>query len=139
MDNDTIIVGDAAGQAKPTTAGGIFSCGMAGIMAGKAVAMALKTNDSSKIINYEKMWRGKFGSEFDKQNLVRKILSRIDNQTINKLFKSLTPEIIEDISKKDDFDFHTNSIVKLLGIKGSFNAAQLLVTGELKKLIPHQG
>ena len=139
VDDDTIIVGDAAGQAKPTTAGGIFSCGMAGIMAGKAVAMALKTNDSSKIINYEKMWRGKFGSEFDKQNLVRKILSRIDNQTINKLFKSLTPEIIDDISKKDDFDFHTNSIVKLLGIKGSFNAAQLLVTGELKKLIPHQG
>jgi|TARA_B100001750_G_scaffold93627_1_gene73851 geranylgeranyl reductase family protein len=139
VDDDTIIVGDAAGQAKPTTAGGIFSCGMAGIMAGKAVAMALKTNDSSKIINYEKMWRGKFGNEFDKQNLVRKILSRIDNQTINKLFKSLTPEIIDDISKKDDFDFHTNSIVKLLGIKGSFNAAQLLVTGELKKLIPHQG
>ena len=44
VDDDTIIVGDAAGQAKPTTAGGIFSCGMAGIMAGKAVATVSYTH-----------------------------------------------------------------------------------------------
>ncbi|MFB5598241.1 MAG: geranylgeranyl reductase family protein, partial [Nitrosopumilaceae archaeon] len=31
-----VIVGDAAGQSKPTTAGGIFSCGMGGIFAGRA-------------------------------------------------------------------------------------------------------
>jgi geranylgeranyl reductase family protein len=139
VDDNTIIVGDAAGQSKPTTAGGIFSCGMAGIMAGKVVALTLKTNDSTKLINYEKIWRDKFGSEFEKQNMARKILSRIDNQTINKLFDSITPEIIKEISTKEDFDFHTSSIIKLLGIKGSFNAAQLLITGELKKLITHQG
>ena len=63
----------------------------------------------------------------------------IDNQTINKLFDSITPEIINDISMKEDFDFHTSSIIKLLGIKGSFNAAQLLISGELKKLITHHG
>ena len=136
---DTITVGDAAGQSKPTTAGGIFSCGMAGIMAGKAVAMALKTDDAGKLADYEKMWRSKFGDEFEKQSIARKILSRIDNQTINKLFDSITPEIINEISKKEDFDFHTGSIIKLLGIKGSLSAAQLLISGELKKLIPHQG
>ena len=132
-----VIVGDAAGQAKPTTAGGIFSCGMAGIMAGQAVSTALTTNDSSKIINYESVWRDKFGTEFEKQRLARKILSRIDNQTINKLFDSITPEIIDDISKKEDFDFHTSSIIKLLGIKRSLGAAQLLIGGELKKLVSH--
>ena len=136
---DTITVGDAAGQSKPTTAGGIFSCGMAGIMAGKAVAMALKTDDAGKLTDYEKMWRSKFGDEFEKQSIARKILSRIDNQTINKLFDSITPEIINEISKKEDFDFHTGSIIKLLGIKGSLSAAQSLISGELKKLIPHQG
>jgi len=139
VNHNTVIVGDAAGQAKPTTAGGIFSCGMGGIMAGKAIALALRTNDSSKLVNYEKMWREKFGAEFEKQSMARKILSRIDNQTINKLFDSITPEIINDISMKEDFDFHTSSIIKLLGIKGSFNAAQLLISGELKKLITHHG
>ena len=137
VDDNVIIAGDAAGQAKPTTAGGIFSCGMAGIMAGQAVSIALTTNDSSKIINYESVWRDKFGTEFEKQRLARKILARIDNQTINKLFDSITPEIIDEISKKEDFDFHTSSIIKLLGIKRSLGAAQLLIGGELKKLVSH--
>ena len=137
VSENTIIVGDAAGQAKPTTAGGIFSCGMAGIMAGKAIAMALKTDDPSKLENYEKMWRDKFGNEFEKQGIARKILSRISNHTVNNLFDSITPEVIDDISMKEDFDFHTSSIVKLLGVKGSLSAAQSLIGGELKKLLSH--
>jgi flavin-dependent dehydrogenase len=95
--------------------------------------------DSSKLHNYEKVWREKFGNEFEKQIMARKILSRIDNQTINKLFDSITPEIINDISTKEDFDFHTSSIIKLLGIRGSLSAAQSLISGELKKLVTHQG
>ena len=83
------------------------------------------------------MWKDIFGSEFEKQSVARKILSRVDNQTINKMFDSITPEIIDDISKKEDFDFHTSSVLKLLGIKSSLNAAQLLISGELKKLISH--
>lgn len=35
VSGDVVIVGDAAGQSKPTTAGGIYSCGMAGIFGGK--------------------------------------------------------------------------------------------------------
>ena len=139
VNDNTIIAGDAAGQAKPTTAGGIYSCGMAGIMAGNAIARALRMKDSSKLLNYEKVWREKFGNEFEKQIMARKILSRINNQTISKLFDSITPEIINEISAKEDFDFHTSSIIKLLGVKGSLSAAQSLISGELKKLVTHQG
>ena len=135
VENDTLIVGDAAGQAKPTTAGGIFSCGMAGIFAGKAIAKALEINDSSALGDYEKQWKEKFGKEFEKQNLARKVLSRLDNDTVNKLFKSITPEIEEEISNKEDFDFHTSSILRLLGMKGTFNTMQALVGGEIKRLV----
>ena len=135
VEDNTVIVGDAAGQAKPTTAGGIFSCGMAGIMAGKAISEALETGNPSSLINYEKQWKEKFGKEFEKQNLARKILVRLDNDTINKLFNSITPEIEEDISNKEDFDFHTSSILRLLGMKGSFNTMQALIGGEIKKLV----
>jgi len=38
-----VIVGDAAGQSKPTTAGGIFSCGVGGVFAGRAIANYLET------------------------------------------------------------------------------------------------
>ena len=36
----------------------------------------------------------------------------------------------------DDFDFHTNSIIKLLGLKGTLGTAQALIGNEIKKLIP---
>ena len=138
VNDNTIIVGDAAGQAKPTTAGGIFSCGMAGIMAGRAISEAIETGDSSSLMNYEKEWKEKFGKEFEKQNLARKILARLDNGTVNKLFNSITPEIEEDISNKEDFDFHTSSILRLLGMKGSFNTMQALIGGEIKRLVQNK-
>ena len=134
IEGKTIIVGDAAGQAKPTTAGGIFTSGMGGVYAGQAISKFLKTNNRSELLEYQKRWIDRFGKEFEKQIFARKMLERIDNQTINKLFKSITPEIIKDISEKDDFDFHTSSIIKLLGMKGSIKTAQTLIGGELKKL-----
>ena len=134
IDGKTIIVGDAAGQAKPTTAGGIFTSGMGGVYAGQAISKFLKTNNQSDLLEYQKKWNERFGKEFEKQIFARKILERIDNQTINKLFKSITPEITKDISEKDDFDFHTSSIIKLLGMKGSIKTAQTLIGSEIKKL-----
>ncbi len=135
VEGNTVIIGDAAGQAKPTTAGGIFTSGMGGVYAGQAISKFLKTNKKEDLEQYQKRWIDRFGKEFEKQLLARKILERIDNNTINKLFETITPEIIKEISEKDDFDFHTGSIVKLLGLKGSIKTAQTLIGGEIKKLL----
>ena len=135
VEGKTVIVGDAAGQAKPTTAGGIFTSGMGGVYAGQAISKFLKTNKRSDLEEYQKKWTQRFGKEFEKQVFARKILERIDNNTINKLFEAITPEIIKEISEKDDFDFHASSIIKLLGMKGSIKTAQALIGGEVKKLL----
>jgi flavin-dependent dehydrogenase len=130
-----VIIGDAAGQAKPTTSGGIYTSGMGGVFAGRAISKFLKSNNESDLEEYQKKWNNQFGEEFEKQLLARKILERIDNNTINKLFDSITPEITKEISENEDFDFHTGSIVKLLGLKGSLKTAQIIIGGELKKLL----
>ena len=130
-----IIVGDAAGQAKPTTAGGIYSCGMGGIVAGKTITKFLETKKISDLEEYQKIWINKFGKEFEKQTLARRLLRRLDNDSIDKLFNQITPEIIKEISEKDDFDFHTGSIIKLLGLKNSVSVAQTIIGGEIKKLL----
>ncbi|MFB5609799.1 MAG: dehydrogenase, partial [Nitrosarchaeum sp.] len=135
IDGKTITIGDAAGQAKPTTAGGIYSSGMGGIYAGQAISKFLETKNRSDLEEYQKRWMEKFGKEFEKQLFARKMLERLDNNTINKLFEAVTPEITKEISEKEDFDFHTGSIVKLLGIKGSLKTAQALIGGEFKKLL----
>jgi len=132
---DVVTVGDAAGQSKPTTAGGIYSCGMGGIMAGKAIAKYLETNDDFQLMQYQESWYSKFGKEFEKQQLARKVLQKIDNKTVDKIFDMITPEILSEISSKDDFDFHTASIIKLLGVRKSLAAAQNLVGSEIKRLL----
>src|SRR3989344_3755930 len=95
--NNVVTIGDAAGQSKPTTAGGIYSCGIGGMFAGRAISKFL--------------------------------------ETVNKLFNSITPEIVDGISEGEDFDFHTSSIIKLLGIKRSFGVAQTILGGEIKRLL----
>jgi len=135
VSKNIVIIGDAAGQSKPTTAGGIYSCGLGGILAGRAISKYLKTENENDLKEYQKLWMKKFGKEFEKQLLARKILERLDNDAINKLFDSVTPEILKEISNKDDFDFHTSSIIRLLGVKGSFKAAKIIMANEMKNLL----
>jgi len=91
--------------------------------------------DLSQLKKYQKSWKDKFGKEFEKQRISRKILERIDNKTIDSLFDTITPEMVDEISDKDDFDFHTSSIVKLLGIRKSLSAAQNIMSSELRRLL----
>ncbi len=95
----------------------------------------MKTGEEEALKEYQKNWYEKFGKEFKKQLLARKILERLDNDSIEKLFDSVTPEILKEISNNDDFDFHTSSIIKLLGAKGSFKAAKIIMTSEMKNLL----
>ena len=135
VSENIVIAGDAAGQSKPTTAGGIYSCGLGGLFAGNAIAEYLESNERSQLKKYQKNWRDKFGREFEKQSLARKILERVDNKTIDVVFDSITPEITNEISNKDDFDFHATSIVKLLGMRKSLNTAQNIMSAEIKRLL----
>jgi digeranylgeranylglycerophospholipid reductase len=131
----TVIVGDAAGQSKPTTAGGIYSCGIGGIFAGQAISKFLESENPLELEEYQKRWQQKFGGEFEKQLFARKMLERIDNGTIDKLFSAVTENMLNDISSNDDFDFHTSAIVKMLGLKGSLKVAQTIFGSEIKKLL----
>jgi len=130
-----VTVGDAAGQSKPTTAGGIYSCGVGGILAGRSISKFLETGNYDSLKEYQKSWTEKFGKEFEKQLFARKMLERLDNQTIDKLFSSVTPEMVADISDNEDFDFHTTALVKLLGLKGSLKVAQTIFGAEIRKLL----
>lgn len=130
-----VTVGDAAGQAKPTTAGGIYSSGLGGILAGNAISKFLESGKKNELQKYQKEWSDKFGKEFEQMLLARSLLERLDNKSINDLFESVTPQVLEDISKEGSFDFHTVSVAKLLGVKGSVKAIQAILGNELRRLL----
>ncbi|HSB57215.1 MAG TPA: NAD(P)/FAD-dependent oxidoreductase [Nitrosopumilaceae archaeon] len=130
-----VTIGDAAGQSKPTTAGGIYSCGLGGIFAGRAISKYLESGNQSDLLEYQKKWSEKFDNEFQNMLLARKLLERFDNKAIDKMFESVTPQILEEISKEGTFDFHTVSLAKLLGVKGSVKTVQAILGSEFRRLL----
>jgi flavin-dependent dehydrogenase len=139
----TILVGDAAGQSKPTTAGGIYTCGMGGVLAGRALVDAAdkKKNDDSKknqllLKRYETNWLSMFKPEFDKMLLVRRLLERMDNKAIDELIATVSPHTVQEASIDGDFDFHSTALAKILGAKGFARMAKALLGNEIRRLIP---
>ena len=137
----TLIVGDAAGQSKPTTAGGIYSCGMAGLLAGRAVVdSAEKKNDDEKkkqflLQQYESNWFSMFKSEFDKMLLARQLFERMDNKAIDDLIAAIPQAVVDDASNHGDFDFHSSALATILGVKGAAKIAKAVLGNEIRRLL----
>ncbi len=104
-------------------------------MAGTAISNFLESGNETDLLEYQKKWTEKFGKEFEHMLLARSLLERLDNKTIESLFGSITPKMIEEISKEGNFDFHTTSIAKLLGVKGSVKTIQAILGNELRRLL----
>jgi digeranylgeranylglycerophospholipid reductase len=131
----TIIVGDAAGQTKPTTAGGIYTCGMGGILAGRAILNAFEENDINKLWDYQKSWLALFGGEFDKMLLARRILERVDNKTLDELFLSVSESKLQEISRIGEFDFHTTALTKIFGSRHGVKIIKAILGNEIRRLL----
>lgn len=131
----TLIIGDAAGQTKPTTAGGIYTCGMGGIFAGRAIAKAIQQNNDKLLYDYQKNWFSIFKEEFDKMIIARRILERLDNEAIDELFSTITQVETEQLSKTGDFDFHSSALAKMLGAKGAVKIIKTVLGNEIRRLL----
>jgi flavin-dependent dehydrogenase len=137
------VVGDAAGQSKPTTAGGIYSCGMAGVLAGRALVNSADPsnsdqNDMQLLLHkyYESNWLSMFKAEFDKMLIARRLFERMDNRAIDDLINAIPPEVIQEATTDGDFDFHSSAVAKILVAKGAAKMAKALFGNEIRRLLP---
>lgn len=133
--NNMILVGDAAGQTKPTTAGGIFSCGMGGILAGTHIARYKKNVANSSLNDYETDWYLIFGKEFQKMIFFRKLMERLDNKSIDSIFSLISDSDIAEISKSATFDFHSFALSKILGSKKAIKLITALLGNEFRHIL----
>ena len=115
--NRLLIVGDAAGQVKPTTGGGVILGGLCGTIAGKIAAEAvnLRKFDENFLRRYEESWRRELGREFKYMLWARRILNALSDHMIDKGFELIIKEgLHETISYKGDMDFQSSVILELL-------------------------
>jgi digeranylgeranylglycerophospholipid reductase len=133
----TVVVGDAAGQTKPTTAGGIYTCGTGGLLAGRSIAKAIAAGkkDDSILDEYQKGWSAMFGEEFSKMLVARRLLERLDNKALDELFSAIPKDKLEDASSTGDFDFHAAALAKMLDVKSAGRMAKALLGNEIRRLV----
>ena len=128
----TVKVGDAVGQTKPTTGGGIYSGGMGGILAGQSAAEYRDTGDIKRL-DYADRWLAIFGQEFDAQSAARRVFERLDNLAIDKIVAGIKPDAVQRAAM-GSFDFHAGSILSLLGLRGTMSAAAAVTASEMRRL-----
>ncbi len=114
-----IVVGDAAGQVKPTSGGGIYYGLLSAEIAAETLHQALADDDLSakRLAHYERAWRKKLGRELRTGYWARKLFERLSNRQIDRLFETVRAGGIDEaLLKAEDiaFDWHGRMIVSLL-------------------------
>ncbi len=114
-----LAVGDAAGQVKPTTGGGIYYSLLGAEIAANVLHRALADNDLSvkRLASYEQAWQRKLGGELRTGYWARRLFERMSARQIDRVFEIIrSGGIDEALLKARDisFDWHSRTIMSLL-------------------------
>jgi flavin-dependent dehydrogenase len=133
----TLIVGDAAGQVKPTSGGGVYTGAACAKIAGELAAKAALEDDNSaqRLSEYDRRWREKLGRELAIGMNIHNFIAGLEDEKMDELIASMNKEsILETITEYGDMD-HPSIVVKkllrpsnsrhLLGVFSAFAKAVL--------------
>lgn len=126
-----MVVGDAAGQCKPVSGGGVYTGAVAAKIAAKVAAEAIAANDYSekKTAEYEKRWKKELGRELDIGMRAHAYRMKLTDREMDDIFNELNnPEILDLIMEYGDMDHPSVLIQKLMLSKHSLKMAKLFGT-----------
>ena len=103
-----LAVGDAAGQVKPTSGGGIYPGLVAAKIAGGVAAAAAMEGDFSalRLSEYDRLWRAALGRELEIGMRVNRMLGKMSALELDELVGYLAgkPRLIKAIEEHGDID-----------------------------------
>lgn len=102
-----IITGDAAGQVKPTSGGGVYMGALCAKIAGEVAAKAALSGDTSAgaLMEYDRQWREAVGKELAVGMRIHKVFGRLGDEDFNELIRFFgEPEVLELINTYGDID-----------------------------------
>ncbi len=108
-----LVVGDAAGQNKPTTGGGIYYGLLCAQAAARTAAAAFEKGDFSveTMGRYEEEWRHQLGREIKVGSFFRRLAERLTDKEIDDLFRVVQSDgILSAVTSKARFDWHRDVI-----------------------------
>jgi digeranylgeranylglycerophospholipid reductase len=114
-----LVVGEAAGQVKPTTGGGIYYGFVCADIAADTLHQAFQAGEfcESRLASYEKIWRARLGKELKAGYWAYRIYRMLDNRQIEGLYSFISrngmPQFIAELPDFP-FDWHSQLILKTL-------------------------
>ena len=109
-----IIVGDAAGQVKATSGGGIYTGLRSAICAVEAIDNYLK-GISADLSGYESCWKGTIGKELKKALYLHRIYRKMRDEDFVKIVRDLNdPDTIKIINEYGDIDYPSRVVWKVI-------------------------
>lgn len=87
-----LLVGDVAGQVKPTTAGGVVIGGLCSILAGESASLFIEEGKQTSLDWYEREWRRLYGHELSTMLTLRRLLNGMGDERINRMFRAFNEE-----------------------------------------------
>ncbi len=112
-----LAVGDAAGQVKPTSGGGIYYGMLSAREAADTVSEAFRRGSFSAqgLSTYERRWRARLGFDLKVGTLFRRLFARMADADIDDLFHTLHADgLMARITEKVSFDWHRELVLFLL-------------------------
>lgn len=120
-----LVVGDAAGQVKPTSGGGIYPGLVAAKIAGRVAAVAVREGDCSeeRLREYDRLWRAAIGRELEIGMRLNRMLARMSAAELDEVvgFLAAKPEILRIIEEHGDIDRPSLLLARMLphlGLEG---------------------
>ncbi|MFZ2410231.1 MAG: NAD(P)/FAD-dependent oxidoreductase [Candidatus Methanoperedens sp.] len=111
--DSVMLVGDAAGQVKPTSGGGIYMGAVCARIAGEVAARASRKEAMPE--EYEKRWRSAVGRELAIGMRIHKSLGKLSDENLNEFISFLNkPDIREAITEYGDMDHPSILLQKLI-------------------------
>jgi digeranylgeranylglycerophospholipid reductase len=113
-----LVVGEAAGQVKPTSGGGIYYGLLCADIAVEVARQAFSAGDFSAaaLSDYQKKWRARLSRELNIDYWARALLARLSNKHIDYLFrralKKGLPEFVA-ASRNFSFDWHSRLMLRM--------------------------
>jgi geranylgeranyl reductase family protein len=114
-----LVVGDAAGQVKPTTGGGIYFGHLGAKIAAEVLDEALNNDNltAGQLSRYQKQWKAKMGKELSRGYWARWAYAKLNDRQIEGIFNALDSSGMAEAllnSGKFSFDWHSRLILAVL-------------------------
>ncbi|MCL7475246.1 MAG: NAD(P)/FAD-dependent oxidoreductase [ANME-2 cluster archaeon] len=112
-----LITGDAAGQVKPTSGGGVYMGALCAQIGGEVAANAVLSGDTSTraLMEYDRRWREVVGRELAVGMRIHKVFGRLEDDDFNELVRFFgESEVLELINMYGDIDHPSVLLGKLV-------------------------